>query len=133
MPGARCDLLPAGAGTDNSDVQEPTPTPPAESQVEGAAPFVENGARLAAECGRQYVVSNLRRVALAVKGDDGTRRVRTEPISLTLRRVIPKVRGKAARRADKRARAALRRSHTHAARVAALEQHLTKEAPQVDW
>jgi hypothetical protein len=68
--------------------------PPPAAQREAPAaptakrPAITNGTRLVATDGTAYVVSNVR------------------SYSLTLRRELPKVRGKAARKADKRARRA---------------------------
>lgn len=124
------DLLPAVDEADTS--VEPALRPVARDLHAHQQHAIVDGVRLSAECGRQYVVSNLRSVPLAIDRD-GTREVVLEPFALTLRRAIPKVRGKAARKAEKRARAALRRSQAHATRVAALESRLEREAPQVDW
>jgi hypothetical protein len=128
--GASSDLLPSIDGADTSG--EPAPGPVTRDLHAHQQAVIVDGARLSAACGRQYVVSNLRHVPLATERD-GQRQVHLEPFALTLRRAIPKVRGKAARKADKRARAALRRSQAHAQRVAAVEQRLEREAPPVDW
>lgn len=97
-----------------------------------AAVSIGNGTTLTAEDGRAYVVSNLRRVPM-VREVDGERRVHLEPIALTLRRAIPKVRGKRARLLERRERAQLRRSSAHQGKVAAIAARLEREAPQVDW
>lgn len=75
-----------------------------DKQLEQVA--IGNGTILHAKDGVRYVVSNLKKIRFkdTPKGQ--------EVGVLTLRRLIPKVRGKAARRADKAARRALRKTNS---------------------
>lgn len=101
--------------------------------AESAPVVIVDGMTLTADDGRAYVVSHLRRVPFVRKDAAGERQVTLEPISLTLRRAIPKVRGKRARLLERRERARLRRSSAHQGKVAAIAARLEREAPQVDW
>jgi hypothetical protein len=77
----------------------------------------------------QYVVSNLQRIGIATLNDEGKpvdTGLRRE--SLTLRRLIPKVRGKQARKADREAR---RRAHREALNAARMRAHVAEGAGPV--